>query len=129
MPVNGRTGLAADEHDRRREPERVQAAGERAGDVELALLGPKPAERRDKRLRGVGRGTAIALDLLGEQAEVARVADELVEQGLGALDLASLREARDQPERAEHERALLAGEPVGVEPLLVAVAQHQPILG
>ena len=57
------------------------------------------------------------VDLLGQQAEVVGVARELVEQRLGALDLAGLREAGDQPERADDERALLAGQPVGVEAL------------
>ena len=69
------------------------------------------------------------VDLLGQQAEVVRVAGELVEQRLGALELARLRQARDEPERADHERALLAGQPVGVEPLVVAVAEHEAVLG
>ena len=69
------------------------------------------------------------VDLLGQQAEVVRAAGELVEERLRAVDLARLREAGDEPERAEDERALLAAQAVGVQALLVAVAQHEPVLG
>src|SRR5262249_53266800 len=58
------------------------------------------------------------VDLFGEQAEVVRVARELIEEPLGALELTGLGEARDEPERTDHERSLLAGESVGVQPLV-----------
>ena len=48
---------------------------------------------------------------------------------LGAVDFAGLGQRGHQPERADHERPLLAGEAVGVEPLLVSVAQHETVLG
>ena len=69
------------------------------------------------------------VDLLGQQPEVVGVGDELVEQRLGPVDLARLGQRGHEPERADHERSLLAGEAVGVEALVVAVAQHQPVLG
>src|SRR3954454_5142804 len=80
-------------------------------------------------LREVAEQLAVGrLDLLGQEAEVVRVAGELVEERLCAVDLAGLRQARDEPERAEHEGALLADQAVGVDALLVAVAQDQPAL-
>src|SRR5439155_26325566 len=69
------------------------------------------------------------VDLLGEQAEVVRIAGELVEEPLRPLDLPRLSEAGDEPERADHERPFFAGETVGVEPRVVAVAEHELVLG
>src|SRR5436190_24302269 len=58
-----------------------------------------------ERLREVAEQLAARrVDLLRDQAEVVRVADEPVEQLLGPLDLARLRERRDEPEGADHER-------------------------
>ena len=69
------------------------------------------------------------VDLLGQQSEVVGVGDELVKQPLGAVDFACLRQRGYEPELADHERPFLAGEAVGVEALLVSVAQHQTVLG
>src|SRR5215211_2137247 len=83
-----------------------------------------------ERLREVAELLPIGrVNLLRQQAEIVRVARELLEQRLRALELAGLREARDEPERADHERALLASQTVRVQALLVAVAEHEPVLG
>src|SRR5437764_1202868 len=82
-----------------------------------------------ERLREVAELLAVrGVDLLREQAEVVGVAGELREQLLGPFDLAGLREAGDEPERADHEGPFLTGQPVGVQALLVAVAEHEPVL-
>jgi hypothetical protein len=68
-------------------------------------------------LREVAELLAVGrVDLLAEQAEVVRVAGELLEQRLRALDLAGLRQAGHEPERADDERALLADRPSAFRP-------------
>src|SRR5438093_13565575 len=52
--------------------------------------------------------TAPGIDLLTEQIERAGVREELLAQLTRSLDLADLDQCRDQPERADRERALLA---------------------
>ena len=58
-----------------------------------------------------GRG----VDLLGEEADVVRAAGHEVEQRRRPLDLARERQALREPERADAERALAAGEAVLVQ--------------
>src|SRR6185437_14862978 len=83
-----------------------------------------------ERLREVAEQLAIRrVDLLGEKAEIVGVGDQLVEQLFGAIDLTGLGQRGDKPKRADHECAFLAGQSVGVEALLVAVAEDQPVLG
>src|SRR5204863_4454698 len=93
---------------------------------QVDLVGGRDQADVAERLREVAELLAVlGVDLLGQQAEIVRVAGELREQLLGTLDLAGLGEARDEPERADHERALLAHEAVGVQTLLVAVTEHE----
>ncbi len=82
-------GRAAAEDDRRRS--RAHAALPRLVDLPGGGDQPDVAEG----LREVAELLAVrGVDLLGEQAEVVRVARELVEQRLGALDLARLAPGR-----------------------------------
>ena len=61
------------------------------------------------------------VDLLGEQADVVGAAGHQREQRARPLGLAREREALGEPERADAERALAAGQPV-----LVQVAVDEP---
>ena len=81
-----------------------------------------------ERLREVAQVPSGArLDLLGVQMQRAGERQQPLAQVLGPVDLADLDQRRHQPERADGEGALLAGQPV--VGLLDAVAQHQPVLG
>src|SRR6185312_228848 len=59
--------------------------------------------------------TVRRVDLLSQKAQVIRVRGQLIEQLLRPIGLPGLGERGDQPERADDERAFLAGQPVGVE--------------
>ena len=48
------------------------------------------------------------VDLLGVEAERARVGEQLLAQRVGAIEVADLDQRADEPERADRERALLA---------------------
>ena len=79
-----------------------------------------------ERLREVAQVAAGArVDLLGEQAERAGVAEQLLAQLARPARLADLGQRADQPERADRERALLAAQ--AVVGLLDAVAQDEPV--
>ncbi len=81
-----------------------------------------------ERLREVAEVPArVDVELLGVQPERRRDPDEPLHQVPGALHLADDGQRRDQPERADHERALLAGQPV--VGLVGPVAQHEAVLG
>ena len=69
----------------------------------------------------------MRVDLLGVEAERAGVAEQPLAQRPGAVELADLAQRRDQPERADQERALLALQ--AVVGLLGAVAQDEAVLG
>ena len=71
--------------------------------------------------------TRAGLDLLGVQAQRPGQGQQLLQQLAGAHDLADVGERGRQPERADQERALLAGQPV--VGLVDAVAQHEAVLG
>jgi hypothetical protein len=71
--------------------------------------------------------TAVRIDLLGIQKQRAGIGKELCAQRAGAAELADLRQRRDQPERADRKRALLAAE--AVVGLLDAIGENQFILG
>ena len=83
-------------------------------------------------LRQVAERLARLADLLTEQAEVGRVAHQVLEQGrrqptqLG-LVLARARQGLDQPQRAHGERALLAAAGAVVD-LVCVVAVAQAVL-
>ena len=83
-----------------------------------------------ERLREVAELLAArGVDLLGEQAQIIGVTGQTVEQRRGALGLARLGKAGDEPEAADDERALLALEAVRVGALCVSIAQHEAVLG
>src|SRR5438874_7485247 len=66
-----------------------------------------------ERLREVAEQFAGGgVDLLGEQADIVDERRRLREDALGPLDLPGHRKRLSQPERAQQERALLAGQPV-----------------
>ena len=67
------------------------------------------------------------VDLFGVEAERARVGQHPLAQLACSIELADLHQRRDQPERTDRERALLALETV--VGLLGAIAQHQPVVG
>ena len=69
----------------------------------------------------------VDVELLGVEPQRRGNLHQLLHQVAGALRLADDRERRDQPERADHERPLLAGQ--AVVGLVGAVAQHEPVLG
>ena len=71
--------------------------------------------------------TGAGLDLLGVEVQWAGEGQQPLAQVPGAAHLADLHQSRHQPERADREAALFAGE--AVVGLLGAVAQHQAILG
>ena len=79
-------------------------------------------------LREVAQVAAGArVDLLGVETERAGVGEQLLAEVTAALDLADLDQRGHEPERADREGALLAGE--AVVGLLDAVAQDEPVLG
>ena len=79
-----------------------------------------------ERLREVAQvASAVRLDLLGVEQQRAGVGEQLLAQRPGPVQLADLGERRDEPERADRERALLTRQPV--VGLLHAVAQHQAV--
>ena len=79
-----------------------------------------------ERLREVAQvASAVRLDLLGVEQQRAGVREQLLAQRPGPVQLADLGERRDEPERADRERALLTRQPV--VGLLHAVAQHQAV--
>src|SRR5204863_7313148 len=81
-----------------------------------------------ERLREVAQLPARArVDLLAVEQQRAGVGQDLLADVTGPLVLADLAERRNQPERADGERALLAGEPV--VGLVALVAQHQAVPG
>ena len=81
-----------------------------------------------ERLREVSEVAAgPRIDLLGVEAERAGVAEEALAELAAALDLADLAQRRDEPERADEERALVADE--AVIGLLGAVAQDEAAFG
>ena len=81
-----------------------------------------------ERLREVAEVAAAAgVELLGVEAERAGEREQLLAQRPGPAVLADLDQRRHEPERADRERALLAGEPV--VGLLHAVAQHEAVDG
>jgi hypothetical protein len=67
------------------------------------------------------------VDLLGIQQQRAGVRQQLLAQPPRAADLADLRQRRDEPERADRERPLLAAE--AVIGFLYPVPQNQVVLG
>ena len=67
------------------------------------------------------------IDLLGEQRQRTGQREKLLAQTAGAGQLADFNQRGHQPERADREGALLAGE--AVVGLLNAVAQNQAVLG
>src|SRR4051812_37863923 len=80
-----------------------------------------------ERLREVAQmATGAGVELFGVEAERRGLAEQPLEQVTCPLELADHRERRDEPERADDERPLLAGQPV--VGLVGAVAQHEPIL-
>ena len=79
-------------------------------------------------LREVAQVVArVDVELLGVEAERRPDAQQALHQVAGALGLADDGEGGDEPERADQERALLAGQ--AVVGLVGAVAQHEPLLG
>ena len=70
------------------------------------------------------------VDLLGDQAEIVGVASRAVSKSRSARSTSpALARRGHEPERADHESALLTGQAVGVEALIVSIAQHQAVLG
>ena len=69
----------------------------------------------------------VGLELLRVEPERRGDAEQALHQVAGALILADDRQRRDEPERADQERALLPREPV--VGLVGAVAQHEAVLG
>ena len=69
----------------------------------------------------------VRVELLRVEAERRRDPEQLVHQVARVLELADDRERRDEPERADQERALLPGE--AVVGLVGAVAEHEAVLG
>ena len=67
------------------------------------------------------------VDLLGVELQRAGVGQQLLAQLAGAVELADLAQRRDQPERADGERALLPAHPI--VRLFGAVAQHHAVDG
>ena len=67
------------------------------------------------------------VELLGVEAERARVLEQPLAELAAAPALADLEQRRDEPERADQEGPLLAGE--AVVGLLGAVAEHEAVLG
>src|SRR5262249_27826832 len=70
--------------------------------------------------------STVRIDLLGVEAELAGVGEQLRAEGAGPIDLSDLGQGRDQPERADGEGALLADE--AVVRLLDPVAQDEVLL-
>ena len=69
----------------------------------------------------------IDVEFLGVEAQRRCHPHESLHEIARALHLADDRQRRHQPERADHERTLLAGE--AVVGLIRAVAQDEPVLG
>ncbi len=81
-----------------------------------------------ERLREVAEVPAgVGVELLGVEAERRGDPQQPLHQVARPLQLADDRERRDQPERADQERALLAGQ--AVVGLVGAVAQDEAVLG
>src|SRR5258708_3418772 len=81
-----------------------------------------------ERLRVVAElATAGRLELLAVQLQRRGVRQQPLAQVLGLAVLADLRQRRDEPERADQERPLLAVKPV--VGLVRAVAKDQPVFG
>src|SRR6478735_2988601 len=111
----------------------------READIETALqlsdaFGQDEATRRldhremRERLREVAEVvTGLGVELLGVETERRRDADQSLQQVTRALLLADDGEGRDQPERADQERALLARQ--SVVGLVGAVAQDESVFG
>ena len=79
-----------------------------------------------ERLREVAEVPAAArVDLLGVEAERARVREQLLAEVVRARELADLDERRDEPERADRERSLGAAQ--AVVGLGRPVAEHEPV--
>ena len=79
-------------------------------------------------LREVAQVPAVArIDLLRIEPQRAGVGQELLQQVVRAVGLADLRQRRDQPERTDRERALLAAQPV--VRLVDAVPKDQAVGG
>src|ERR1700694_1880009 len=72
---------------------------------------------------------AGGVDFFSQQTEIVGEADQPVEERLGAINLPGLSQAGDEPERTDDERPFLAPQPIGIQPLVVAVAQHETVLG
>src|SRR5204862_941710 len=70
-------------------------------------------------------GAAPRLDLLAVEAEGGAVSQQSLAELAGPLALPDFRERRNQPEGADRERPLLAGETV--VGLIDAIAEHQPV--
>src|ERR1700728_1650518 len=80
-----------------------------------------------ERLREVAEvASAARIELLSVEVERRGVRQQLLAELAGALFLADLRERRNEPERADQERALLAVQ--AVVGLLGAVAEDQPMV-
>ena len=102
--------------------------------VLLQLLGDDDPRRRfdqrqvRERLREVAEVTpGVRVELLREQAQRRRDPQQPLHQVARALELADDRERRDEPERADQERALLARQ--AVVGLLGPVAEDEAVLG
>ena len=81
-----------------------------------------------ERLREVAEVPAgVGVELLGVEPERRGDPQQPLHQVARPLQLADDRERRDEPERADQERALLARE--AVVGLVGAVAQHEAVLG
>ncbi len=81
-----------------------------------------------ERLREVAQVPAgVGVELLGVEPERRRDAQQALHQVARVLQLADDRQRRDEPERADQERALLARQ--AVVGLVGLVAQHEAVLG
>ena len=69
----------------------------------------------------------LGVDLLRVEAQRARRGEEPFAEATSPRQLADLDQRRDEPERADRERALLAAQPV--IGLVGAVAQDEPMVG
>lgn len=77
-----------------------------------------------ERLRKIAeRRTRGRVDLLGEETEVVGEGEDAFQQRVRASGIACSREILDEPEAADAERSLAAGQPVGSR----FVAVEQPI--
>src|SRR5689334_16247177 len=82
--------------------------------IELVVEVDRSADQGQmaERLREIAELTAGAVDLLGVQAEVVGVGEHLLEDQPRLVQPTGTAQRIDVPERAQRERALVAGQPV-----------------